>query len=126
MSYTIEKLPGEPAILVTLNEDYDATTENAPSNQDIRNALDAHDGPMRLIVHFRANLSLDAVINGTNAARTAWHDPRLSRIILVTNNTALRFAAWGLKATTFGNLLVFATVDEALAFTRQQKNPVNA
>lgn len=125
MSFTVEKLPNDPVIVQTFNEDYDLANEIKLSNAKMFETLDAvTEEKVYLIDVFKFQISFEDIIKGANIVargeRPLWHHPKLKQIVLVTEDPALRLAAEGMESSVFGGLKipVFATVDEALVYTR--------
>lgn len=125
MSFTVEKLPNDPVIVQTFNEDYDLANEIKLSNAKMFETLDVvTEEKVYLVDVFKFHITFEDIIKGANIVargeRPLWHHPKLKQIILVTQDPALRLAAEGMESSVFGGLKipVFATVDEALVYTR--------
>ncbi|MCU0463549.1 MAG: hypothetical protein MUF38_03160 [Anaerolineae bacterium] len=125
MSFTVEKLPNDPVIVQTFNEDYDLANEIKLSNAKMFETLDAvTEEKVYLVDVFKFDISFEDIIKGANIVargeRPLWHHPKLKQIILVTEDSALRLAAEGMESSVFGGLKipVFSTVEEALVYTR--------
>jgi hypothetical protein len=130
MSFHIELHPSEPAIVFTLNPDYDLLNEIDLSTSTLieRISTQALYDRLYLINVFKLKISVDEIVVGANRAargqQSAWHHPKLKQVVLVTQDETLRLAAAGMASKAFGNLSVpvFATLDEAMAYVRANKD----
>ncbi len=118
MSFNVEKLPGEPVIITTINEDYVLTTELAQSNRAAMDLLEASDEPLFLIVDIHTSLDFEEVMTGANSEM--WLHPNIRQTILVTPDPTVHMAVQGMTTAAFGNLniVAFDTLDAALKHVR--------
>jgi hypothetical protein len=71
MSYTLDVLPGEPIILITLGEDFDIAQDMPAISRQYQDLAERAEQPINLIVDFspaRKALSVGSVIAGANVA----------------------------------------------------------
>jgi hypothetical protein len=127
MSYTIEKLPGDPIIVATTGEDFSISTEIDPLNVDLLKLLDAATEPIYYIVDVRTiSISVsDAIYAATAVARTEnapFRHPNMKHVIIVTESNLAKLSAKGLDSDVFGHLkvTVVESPDEAFAYVRSQ------
>jgi hypothetical protein len=129
MSFLVETHPSEPVIIQTFNPDYHLLNEIAHSNRATYEAIDnaPHD-KVYLIDIFNFKITIDEIVAGANRVargeKSLWHHPKLKQVVLVTQDETLRLAAAGMASKAFGNLSVpvFATLDEAMAYVRANKD----
>lgn len=126
MSQSIKKVPDLPAYLHTLNADF-TSAETEEMLTLANTTLDGAQEKVYYIVDMRAySLSLDDMITGANLAargqKPALHHPNVIETIFVSSASMLRLAAKGLGTATFGGarVIVFDTLDEALAYCREK------
>jgi hypothetical protein len=121
---TIKKLPGEPIVVVTLAENYDFNTELEPGTREAFAVLDTLDEPVFWIVHILCPMDLNDLLVGaslsTRGAGALWTDPRIKKVLLVTQLDLLHAAAPGLKTEAFGHfdLQIFSELDAAIDYAR--------
>jgi hypothetical protein len=126
MSYTTEKLPGEPIILAKLNADFSVAKEGDPLNSDVLALIEVQDEPVVYIADISDYPpSLDDVVaavnwGGKGKAPTLNH-PNVSEAIIVSRSSMVKLAVQGLRSAPWGNMKVqyFETSDEALAYARR-------
>ena len=125
MPSTIEKLPNEPIVILTLSEDYDWATEAAADDHEISALFDSLDQPVYYIMDTSAfNPDLSTIIQSTNQAARGeapiFRHPNICGVIMVTQSDLKRLAAKGMDSDAFGHLdiKVFGTLEEALAHVR--------
>ena len=127
MSYTIEKLPGEPIIIVTTHPDFDAEAEYPLVRKEVAELLSRQPAPVFYIMDYtHLSAGLDEIMI-VASGRTRQPDanlrhPNVWQAIVVTNQDILRMAARGVSGEVFGGFDVptFDTLDEALAYARAQ------
>ncbi len=124
MSYTVEKMSGEPVVLVRLNSDYDAVQEMQDTIQSSNALIAQQTEPVFSIWDVdQSNVNLEGLMSGTNVARqeTATPPNQMGSIIL-GNSPYLQLLAQGLNSDTYGhlNIRVFGQLDEALAYVHEQ------
>jgi hypothetical protein len=126
-SSTPKKLPDEPIVVVTVQqEDNDITDEEvAQSIKDRIAFLDSLDEPVFYISDFSSiKIDLAGTILGSNLAARGenpiFHHQNIREIIYVTQSVLSKLAARGMDSEAFGSLKinVFGTVEEALAYAR--------
>ena len=126
MSYTIEKLPGEPIILSTGGADFTGA-EGPQLVEDMYQAVEHHPERIYLISDMSAiTMTMDDVLQGsslmTRGQKAAYSHPNVIENVFVTRSNFIKMAAKGLSAPIFGGLQVrvVETLDEALSYCRSR------
>jgi hypothetical protein len=127
MSFSIEKLPGEPIVLVTLGADYTAEDDTPEIAQRFASLVEASGHPVKLVIDVRPAIRRATMNNITNGMLLAVEgDPPLLRhplmdeLILVAVTDVMKHVADGFRSPAFGNVKVnlFQMYDEAMAYAR--------
>ncbi len=124
--YTIEKLPDEPIIIQTIRSD-SSVAEVPDSMSTMRELLEAESTPLFVIYDVsQASFGLQDILSGSNEAsrseKPLLKHPNIRETLVVSTSDLVRMAARGMNSPIFGNvaLRVFDTLEEALAYCRQQ------
>ena len=127
MSYSIEKLPGDPVIIGMFSDGFSVANHLEPFLDELKGLLDDQAEPVYYVVILDGlSLSLEDLLVSTNVSsrgdNPALHHPNLRGTIAVTDSKMIKLAAKGMNSDLFGNLRVdvFETAEEALAFVRSQ------
>lgn len=128
MTYTIEQRSTPPAIIATWHDDFDFMRDARPYSAEIRTLLNAQESPVFYIMDISTwqNMSFNEIIEATSIAARGkdanFHNPMNRGTLIITNKPAVAISANGLKSDAFGNanVLVFSTLDDALAYANQQ------
>lgn len=127
MSFTVEKHPDLPCLIVTVLPGFRLKRDMPESDRLTLELLDAAGGPLFNVLDLtRARLSLSDVIDGANmgsrGSEPIWKDPRIRQTLIVTSSRVIELAAAGMNSPAFGNLNVgtFPTLDAALQYIREQ------
>lgn len=122
---TIDKLPDEPIVLVTVFNGYDFGNDMLESNKPSFELLDSQDSPVYWVLDMRqVKLGFEQLISSSSAMtrgeKPLWHHPMIRQTVIVTDAGMIKLAVKGLSSPTFGNLAVrvFGTVEEALDYAR--------
>jgi hypothetical protein len=124
--YTIEKLPDEPIVIITLNESFSVTAHQDQSILDLRKTFDAQPEPviyiqdlLLLTITFSELAELASLLTRTPTA--LFRHPKIKKIISVTTDKALLLTYKGLRTDLFGRIDITAvdTLDKALALARE-------
>lgn len=126
MTFTIEKLPDAPVIIQTIRSD--STVAEVPDSMStMRDLLEAQSEPIFVIYDVtHMSFSLDDLMHGaSDASRTEkplLKHPLIRETLVVSSSDLIKLAARGMNSPIFGNiaLRVFDTMEEALAYCRQQ------
>lgn len=125
--FSVAVLPGEPIILVTLDEDFNVGDHIHLADAETRDILsNTQETFFDIIDTTRWRVDFDQMLQAASAGARGedpiWKHPQIRRVIFVTQNRMLVMAAHGLRTATFGNLeaLVFNSLDEALTWCRAQ------
>jgi hypothetical protein len=124
MTYSVEKLHGQPIVLFTASDDYSITNELMQSIVDAEQVISVQREPVYYIQDLRAITiaDMDEYIMGSNALNRGdsplYHHPKIKKVISVTADDTLKMAFEGMQSALFGNtdVLIFDTLDEALDF----------
>lgn len=126
MSFTIEKIPGEPIVILTV-ESKQVLTELAVFDEQLTAVLDAQNEQVFLIPDMsNISLSLDDLTVGANTIARGpgqrLHHPNVRENVMVTRDAMLKLAVIGLRTATFGSahITVFDTREQALAYCRER------
>ena len=124
MSYSIEKLPGEPVILTIMGEDF-SMEEHEEFLGELIALFDSQPEPVYLIADvenytFSLQDLLIAVNKAARGGAAILHHPNLAGTLTVSTSKLMRLSAKGVKSDTFGNVHaeIFNTVEEALTYVR--------
>ena len=124
-TFTLEQLPGEPIIVLTLDRAYNFVTDFPKSYAQVYALLECAAEPVFYITDVtNASFDLDTIIlaaNKTSGEKSGtFRHPKIKGVILVTTDDALHLAAQGLTSEIYGNVpaRAFDTLDEALAYAR--------
>lgn len=127
MSYKIEKLSGEPIVLIHVDP-YDFSMEGAQAfEKELTGLLDTQPQPVFVInvmppdYHISVNELLDAT-KLIQAQSHLYHHTNVKGLAAVSTDETLKLAYEGLGDTAFGSIRVvaFNTLEEALDFARSQ------
>jgi hypothetical protein len=125
MPAQIEKLPGEPILIINVDT-ADFSPESARAfEKELQATLDTQQKPVVLIniIPEDYQFSIDDLVEATQLVKQQshiYHHPNIKGMAAVTTNEALQIAHEGLSDETFGNIDIraFDTLDEALNFAR--------
>ena len=128
MTYTIEQRTTPPAIIATWHDDFDFMRDARTYSVDVRELLNAQESPVYYIMNIGTwqNMSFNELLEATSIAAGSkdanFHNPNNIATLIITNDRAVAISADGLKSDSFGNanVLVFSTLDDALAFAQQE------
>lgn len=127
MLFSTVKLENEPVIVHTLQDGYSVAQEGAAAVDSINSLLNSQPEPVYLILNpGSVRLALDDIVVGANlvarGASAIVSHPNARETLVIASSGLIKLAAKGLDSEIFGNvaLKVFGTLDEALAYCRQQ------
>jgi len=129
MSFSIEPLPGEPIILVTLGADYSGEDDTPEIARQFAALVEASGQPVKLVIDVRQAIQRATMNNITNGMLMAvecdpplLHHPLMDELILVAVTDVMKHVAEGFRSPAFGNVKVqlFQFFDEALAYARSE------
>lgn len=125
MTFTVQKLPNVPAILLSLTHDYDLSTDFPKSHTQIRQMLDSADQPVYYITDLtEAAIDVEFLIQGAGktslGSQGNYHHPMVKEVLLVSPQQTIHYVAESLRQDTYGNVpaRAFNSMDEALAYVR--------
>jgi hypothetical protein len=125
MSYIIDRIGGEPIIVVTFCADFHVGTEMALMTAELHEMVNQIGQGVTIINNLvDASFSLNEVIEAANLARrqevSLFHHPNVRQIVGVSSSKLITLSAKGLGHATFGSLSLpmFASIDEALDYAR--------
>jgi hypothetical protein len=128
MSYTIEKLRGEPILVNILHEDFRFGSKSQTNAHDeVIRILDDAPEPLFMIIDM-SQVSMDFVSlmsNANTATRGVspiLHHPKIRRTIIVSNDLIIKLSVQGMDSPIFGNvsMMLFSTLDEAIDYARSE------
>lgn len=126
MTYRIEKVPGDPAVVLTLETKH-ILAEMDTFDNEVTALLDAQTEPVFMIFDMtHAVISLDDLTVGATATARApgerLHHPNVRENLLVTRDNMMKLAVTGLRTATFGSVKIrsFETVEQALDYCRER------
>jgi hypothetical protein len=127
MSFRVERLAGEPILLVTVPEDFDVKNDLPAAIKQIREILDGSEEPVYHThdVH-PFQMSFDDMMAAmrllTQGEMAILRHPNIREVLVAADDTMIRAAAKALALVPYGGLpvRVFETLDEALAYAREQ------
>ena len=125
MAYEIEKIDGEPIIVVTYKEPYSPNEDVIQTNRLVAKYLDDIEGPVYLINDIRqVRLSFTSMVQTMAAAFRDETTLEADRIkgVAVGAGRMLKMMVDSAKQMQFGNVNIdmFDTPEEAIAFAREQ------
>jgi hypothetical protein len=127
MSYTVEKLPGEPILISVMGEAYDIGRDVSASAQQLLDLLETMDVPVFLVADMREiRANFGDVVAGLGAATrgeaAVFRHPNIREVVVVTTSDLLGMGAKALGQLQYGGLRasVFESLDEALAYVRDR------
>jgi pimeloyl-ACP methyl ester carboxylesterase len=127
MTYSFEKFPGEPIVLLTLTEEFDIGRDMPQAVREQNELMDSLDEDLYFVVN-ATSLKYDfgSLVSGLAlAARgeaAALQHPRIKKAVLVGAAGLIKLAAEAFGQTQYGGLSVAAydTLDEAFAAIRSE------
>ncbi|MBN1565574.1 MAG: hypothetical protein JXA10_17145 [Anaerolineae bacterium] len=127
MSFSIEQLPDEPIVLVTLGADYEAEIDTPEIARQFGPLVESVGAPVKLVIDVRPAFQRATMNNITNGMVLAVEsDPPLLRhplmdeLIFVAVTDVMKHVADGFRSPQFGaiNVKLFQMYDQALAYAR--------
>jgi hypothetical protein len=124
MNYSIEVLPDDPIIWLTLGADYYAGTDSKKTNRDVLKILDASRGPMVAVADLRsAALDWEQLLYLANhgASEEVRGHPNHGGFVFITTDDVVSAVAQNVNTETFGfvKLDIVTSSEEALARARK-------
>jgi hypothetical protein len=121
-TFTIEKLPDEPIIVVWLSEDWNEESGSSRVVQQLRELLDSSEEKVFYIGDVRnLRYTISELIQSAQViSKLLKHPNIIESMMVVEGNPLIKLATEGLKTDVFGNVpvSVYETVDEALTCAR--------
>jgi hypothetical protein len=124
--YTIEKLPGEPVIVMTVHEDFDPSEQVGEGAKAVNRILDESGGPVFFIQDLtRMKVDFEDIMVGASAVgrgdATPFHHPNIREIIAVTQDPAIRMVIEGMATDVYGivHMVIFDTLGEAIDYVHK-------
>ena len=126
MSYSLELLPDEPILIITLHESYNHERDFEAYLNEAVVLLDSLDRPVYSITditHIKVNIFQDFITGFNQVFRgqgATINHPNIDKVIIVSTDKLMKLGAKGLNSATFGFLSVpvFDTPEEALTYAR--------
>jgi hypothetical protein len=126
MSFSIEKVPGEPIVILTVVTKH-VMTEMEDFDDDVTALLDAQTEPVFMVLDVTGMaISLDDLTVGASTVSRRpgerLHHPNVRENLVVTHDGMMKLAVMGFRTATFGNAKIrsFDTPEQALDYCREQ------
>lgn len=129
MPFILEKLPGEPILIMKSGDKADANTDQMEIVTRLEEATRGMEGPIYRITDISAAKEMDfgmlvAALAGDyhSGLPGSAGDPRI-RVVLVSDNPLIKLGAQSVRQEQYGGMEpppVFSTLDEALDHCRKQ------
>ena len=127
MPFTLEKRNDVNVVIATFDAEFQGEDQIKAYAKDSRELYDGLDSPVYLIIdctdlNFSFNDVMTMIKDGVLGEHTIVNHPMNKGISLITDKRFYQMAAKGLNTASFGNLQIeiFKTVDEAIAWVREQ------
>ena len=123
MSFSVEKMADEPAILIQLNPDFDASKESQAATEKAFRLVSEQTAPTFMIWDTRESPpSVEAFIMGGSVTRAVEPPAPYHGSIVISAEPIVKTAMQGMNSRAFGNLVipVFENLDEARDYMHQQ------
>ncbi len=128
VGYECKLLPGEPIMLTTIYEGFDARRDTANIAQDMLDILDAAPEPVYMLddlLHMKVSFSdlVTMLAQSTRGNTNVVGHRNVRKVVLVTENDIIRLGGSALKQSQYGGLgsvSVYPTVDDALSAIRAE------
>lgn len=122
MSYEINMLDDQAAVLITFTADFNVAADIPALNVDLKPILDSADTSLTFLIDLRlVRLDFSAMVAGL-AAGTRGSDlvldhPNINRTVFITDSGLMKIGTKALSQTQYGSLhvTVVDTLEEALA-----------
>lgn len=125
MSYSIEKLPDDPIVILTTNVDNTPQPDLATVYAQLTTILDQSTEPITIIQDLRQleNADWDAIIRSASASIDFHKHPHLGMALMVTTDELYKVATAGLDSEVFGyqKVLIFDSIESAVAYARENQ-----
>jgi hypothetical protein len=127
MAYTLEKLPDEPIIILTVRDPLGTPAEHRKSHEEIVALINTIEGDVYRITDMRElNITFAQMVDriaqeGKARAAGAMSDERIKGIV-VGSHDMVRFGTQAVSQQQYGGLKVplFETLNEALTYARTE------
>ena len=124
MSYTIEKVIGEPVILCRIDADYDPHEEAVRVIEEMTSLVAQQTESVFMIFDLRQpSFDLQNILEEANRMRSVVDSrSNLRGIMVITSDEGIKLAMQGLNSEVFGyiHIPVFEDIDEALDYIHEQ------
>ena len=123
MSFTIEKLPGEPIVLLTTHKDIDISHETSQIIEQAVELFDSLDEPVFYIVDMtHSSVDLEDLLVGASAVLVQKYinHPNMREMMIVSSDEAVHLSVQGFDSDAFGNVKaqIFTALADALDYAR--------
>jgi hypothetical protein len=125
MSFSIQRYPDQPVLMVKLFREYNLSTDFAKSYPMVLEHLEKENTPIFYVMDLSdASFDFETLIVGASktsrGAQGTFHHPKVKEVLIVSPNDIIHAAAEGLTSDVYGNAHVkaFMSVDDALAYAR--------
>lgn len=125
--YTIEKLSGEPIVIITTREGYDPSHHVGEAAEKVNELLDKLDNAVVFIQDLSSiKVDMDDIMVAADTtgrgSQAPFHHVNIRQLITVTQDPILKQSFAGMAGDMYGNLkmVIFDTLDEALDYARHK------
>lgn len=124
-NFTLEQLPDQPVLWLTLQPSYVAERDLAASNPAVYDALERAQAPLHYIIDTRhVSFTIEDMLQVASATsrgeKSTFNHPNTRGVIVITENTTVKMALAGLDSDVFGHVKVSVAASEAEALAQIQ------
>ena len=122
MAYQYQILSDEPAVILTLEKDFNFKTDLELATPEALDILNQCTEPVFWVVHILASMDVEDLLLGTavvsQGPSALWRHPMIKEVLLISPQAIVQASAPALSGDVFGNLNVrpFESLDDALAY----------
>lgn len=124
--YMIEKLPGEPIVVMKVHENYDPSEQPEEGAKVLNRIFDEAGEPVFFVLDLtRMQGDLKDIMVGVDpigrGGAALFRHPNIREIVAVTQDPIIRIALEGRSADTYGgvSMVIFETLREAMDYVRK-------
>jgi hypothetical protein len=124
MTYQYEIVSDKPAVILTLEKDFNFKTDLEIATPEALDILNQCAEPVFWVVHVLAPMDVEDLLLSTaevsRGPNAVWRHPMIKEVLLISPQAIVQASAPALSSDMFGNLNVrlFESLDDALAYIR--------
>jgi hypothetical protein len=124
MTYQYEIVSDKPAVILTLEKDFNFKTDLEIATPEALDILNQCAEPVFWVVHVLAPMDVEDLLLSTaevsRGPNAVWRHPMIREVLLISPQAIVQASAPALSSDMFGNLNVrlFESLDDALAYIR--------